>query len=335
MQKLRIGVVGLGQDWQNRYLPALRALRDRFQVTGVYSSVSVLAESAARDLDSPYFDSFRTLISSGSLDAILLLEEDWYQLQPIEAACEAKVGVFCGSEVDIQGLSGGLQSAIEHAGIPFMSEFSRRYAPATLRLKELIATRLGRPRLLFCHRRLPSELPTPRTQVALEKRSNRELLELIDWCKYIVGESPDWIQAIRHLSRPSPTNADYQILSLGFGDPETDSEAILAQISCGAYIPSVWSEAIAFRPPAAVQVCCEKGLAFLDLPSTLVWFDDAGRHQESLDTELPIGQQMLIQFHRAFSSRSSLASDLRETNEAIRILSIARQSCTEHARISL
>ena len=187
MQKLRIGVVGLGQDWQSRYLPALRALRDRFHVTGVYSSVSVLAESAARDLDCPYFDSFRALISSGSLDAILLLEEDWYQLQPIEAACEAKVGVFCGSEVDIQGLSGGIQSAIEQAGIPFMSEFSRRYAPATLRLKELIATRLGRPRLLFCHRRLPSELPAPRSPGTLEKRSNRELLELIDWCNYIVG----------------------------------------------------------------------------------------------------------------------------------------------------
>jgi predicted dehydrogenase len=189
--------------------------------------------------------------------------------------------------------------------------------------------------LLFCHRRLPSELPDAANNNSLERNSSRELLELIDWCKYIVGEDPDWIQAIRHLSRPSPKNADYQILSLGFGDPESDPNAILAQISCGAYIPSVWAEAIAFRPPAAVQVCCEKGLAFLDLPSTLVWFDDAGRHQETLDTELPIGQQMLIQFHRAVASKSSFVSDLQETNDAIRILEKAKHSTKSHQRVPL
>jgi len=336
MQKLPIALIGLGSDWQARYLPALRSLRDRFNVVGIYHSVTALAESAARELETSSYDSFRSLISNPAVDAVLMLEDDWYQLQPLWAACEFKKGIFCGSEVDIQSLnSSGLQAAIADSGIPFMSGFSRRYAPATLRFKELIATRLGRPRLLFCHRRLPSELPDAANNNSLERNSSRELLELIDWCKYIVGEDPDWIQAIRHLSRPSPKNADYQILSLGFGDPESDPNAILAQISCGAYIPSVWAEAIAFRPPAAVQVCCEKGLAFLDLPSTLVWFDDAGRHQETLDTELPIGQQMLIQFHRAVESKSSLVSDLQETNDAIRILEKAKLSTKFHQRVPL
>ena len=336
MQKLPIALIGLGSDWQSRYLPALRSLRDRFNVVGIYHSVTALAESAARELEASSYDSYRSLISNPAVDAVLMLEDDWYQLQPLWAACEFKKGIFCGSEVDIQSLnSSGLQAAIADSGIPFMSGFSRRYAPATLRFKELIATRLGRPRLLFCHRRLPSELPDAANNNSLERNSSRELLELIDWCKYIVGEDPDWIQAIRHLSRPSPKNADYQILSLGFGDPESDPNAILAQISCGAYIPSVWAEAIAFRPPAAVQVCCEKGLAFLDLPSTLVWFDDAGRPQETLDTELPIGQQMLIQFHRAVASKSSFVSDLQETNDAIRILERAKLSTKSHQRVPL
>ena len=34
-----------------------------------------------------------------------------------------------------------------------MAELPRRHMPATLRLKELIATRLGEPQLLFCHLR--------------------------------------------------------------------------------------------------------------------------------------------------------------------------------------
>lgn len=334
--KLRIGVIGTGRDWQSRYLPALRSMRDRFQVVGIYNSVSVLADSAARDLEAERFDSYRAIMELPGIDAVMVLEDDWYRLMPLWAACEYRKGIFCGAEVNLDAPSvSKIQERIRDSGIAFMNEFSRRFAPATLRLKELIATRLGRPRLLFCHRRLACESPDPLSPRSLDTRAQRELLELIDWCKYIVGEPPEWVQAIRHLSLPSPENSDYQILSLGFGNPEEDPRAILAQISCGAYIPSVWNEAIAYRPPAAVQVCCEKGLAFVDLPSTLVWFDDAGRHQETLDTELSIGQQMLIQFHRAITSLVCHVSDLDETCEAMKILEAAHESTHVHGRVRL
>jgi predicted dehydrogenase len=334
--KLRVGVIGLGRDWQNRYLPALRSMRDRFQVVGVYNSVSALAESAARELDAQRFDSYRGLMESPQLDAVMVLEDDWYRLMPLWAACDYGKAIFCGAEVNLDpGSANIIHDRVRSSGVAFMNEFARRFAPATLRLKELIATRLGRPRLLFCHRRLACESPDPRHARSLEARSQRELLELIDWCKYIVGESPEWIQAIRHSSNQSTENSDYQILSLGFGNPETETRSILAQISCGAYIPSVWHEAIAYRPPAAIQVCCEKGLAFVDLPATLVWFDDAGRHQESLDTELSVGQQMLIQFHRAITSLVCHVSDLEETCHAMKILELARGSTATQGRVAI
>jgi len=40
----------------------------------------------------------------------------------------------------------------------------------------------------------------------------------------------------------------------------------------------------------------------VDLPATLVWFDEAGRHQESLDSERPVGEQLLTHFYRAVTS---------------------------------
>ena len=130
-------------------------MRDRFQVVGVYNSVSVLADAAARDLDAERFDSFRALAESPALDALLVLENDWYQLTPLFAACDYGKGVFCGAELDLDfGTANRIQDRIQTSGIAFMTEFPRRFSPATLRLKELIATRLGRPRLLFCHRRL-------------------------------------------------------------------------------------------------------------------------------------------------------------------------------------
>jgi len=334
--KLRIGVIGQGRDWQSRYLPTLRSMRDRFQVVGVYNSVSVLADAAARDLDAERFDSFRALAESPALDAILVLENDWYQLMPLFAACDYGKGVFCGAELDLDFRTANrIQDRIRTSGIAFMTEFPRRFSPATLRLKELIATRLGRPRLLFCHRRLACENKDLRNARSVDSRSQRELIELVDWCNYIVGDAPSWVQAIRHCSPQSVQSSDYQILSLGFGSPENDTKGILAQISCGAYIPEVWHEAIAYRPPAAIQVCCEKGVAFVDLPSTLVWFDEAGRHQESLDSELPVGQQMFGQFHRAITSLVRKVNDLDDTCRALRILDLANQSTQSQSRVAI
>lgn len=311
-------------------------MRDRFQVVGVYNSVSVLADSAARELDAERFDSFRAISENPSLDAVLVLEDDWYQLMPLFAACDYGKGVFCGAELNLDfGVANQIRDRIHSSGIAFMTELPRRFAPATLRLKELIATRLGRPRLLFCHRRLACENKGQRITKSLDARSQRELIELVDWCNYIVGDAPTWVQAIRHCTPQSVQSADYQVLSLGFGSPETDPKGILAQISCGAYIPEVWHEAIAYRPPAAIQVCCEKGVAFVDLPSTLVWFDEAGRHQEGLDTELPVGQQMLGQFHRAITALVRKANDLEDTCRALRILDLAKQSTQIQGRVPI
>ena len=33
-----------------------------------------------------------------------------------------------------------------------------------------------------------------------------------------------------------------------------------------------------FRRPADLKVVCERGIAFVDLPQTVAWFDDAGQH---------------------------------------------------------
>ncbi len=46
--KLRVGLVGLGNTWEVRHRPALRALSDRFEVRAVCEPVAQRAEVAAR-----------------------------------------------------------------------------------------------------------------------------------------------------------------------------------------------------------------------------------------------------------------------------------------------
>ncbi|MFO1065685.1 MAG: Gfo/Idh/MocA family oxidoreductase [Pirellulales bacterium] len=336
--RLRLGLIGLSRDWQNRYRPALRMLQDRFEVRGVYSSVSRLADSVAQEFGAERFDGYRSMLEREDIDAAMMLDGDWYGTLPIQAACDFGKAIYCGTEVDFKPqAAGALRQRVEESGIAFMAEFPRRYAPATLRLKELIATRLGRPRLLFCHRRLTCEVPGPghRSQRSLADRSERELMELIDWCRFIVGHDPNTVQAVYH---PSPSDAgipDYQVLSVDFSSGPAPNQATLAQISCGAYMPSTWHEAITFRPPAGVQVCCENGLAFVDLPNSLIWFDEAGRHQESLDSELSVGQQLLTQFHRAVTSLVRKMGDLEDVYRSLRALEKAHESMNSGGRIAI
>jgi predicted dehydrogenase len=82
-------------------------------------------------------------------------------------------------------------------------------------------------------------------------------------------------------------------------------------------------------------VACEKGIAFIDLPASLIWFDRAGRHQESLDSERPVGEQLLSQFHRSVTSLVRNTAGLEDAYRALAIVLAAIQSHQEGRRVPL
>ncbi|MEZ6089179.1 MAG: Gfo/Idh/MocA family oxidoreductase [Pirellulaceae bacterium] len=332
--RLRVGVIGLGPAWQHRHRPALMMMRDRFQVQAIYAPVAHLASQAARDFEAKTVDGYRALIHRSDIDAIIVLDSSWQGWLPLTAACEAGKAVYWASDLDIDARRAAeLKDQIDHSGIAFMAEFPRRYAPATLRLKELLATKLGKPKLIFCHRRLSPAVSgkhnVPAGIPVHQERATRELVEIVDWCRYVVGDNPTHITSNVY---GNPENEVYRQMSLRFGSSAT---SICAQISCGQYVPASWHEAIGFRPSADMQICCEHGLAFIDLPSSLVWFDEAGRHVESLETELPVGEQLLIQFHRSVTSLVRKMANLEDAYYALQIIRCAKQSSQTGQRVSL
>jgi predicted dehydrogenase len=82
-------------------------------------------------------------------------------------------------------------------------------------------------------------------------------------------------------------------------------------------------------------VVCENGIAFIDLPASLVWFDTAGRHQESLESERPVGEHMLVHFHRKVTSLVRAVSGLDDSLKAMRIVQAAATSQAEGRRVSV
>lgn len=336
--RLRVGIVGLGEAWESRNRPALRALSDRFEVRAVCSEVGHLASQAAADFHATAVDGFRALCAREDVDVILILSPEWYGPLPILAACDHGKSIYCGAALDIGDPAEAqqLKHRVQQAGVAFTAEFPRRVAPATLRLKELIATRIGQPKLLFCHRRSSIEPGgSPRRRLRHCPTMQREMIELVDWCRYVAGMEPTSVIGIEHCCSDSDDGDDYQMMSLDFSADGQVGAGPIAQISCGRYMPTAWPEAVAFRPPAALQVCCEKGIAFIDLPATLIWFDEAGRHMESLDSERPIGERMLMQFYRAVTSLVRKTNDLEDAYRALSITLAAQKSFETGSRVQL
>jgi predicted dehydrogenase len=337
VMKLRIGLVGLGDVWQTRHAPALRTMSDRFEVRAVCDQVAHRAEQVAAEFNADAVDGYRTLAMREDIDAVLLLSPQWYGALPILAACESGKAVYCAAGLDLEFEESQLvKTRVGESGIAFMAEFPRRHSPATIRLKELIATRLGTPRLVFCHQRSAASSSNPCLPVrSPEHFAALNLMELVDWCCYVIDLQPSFVTGLMHRTGCNTADDDYQMMSLDFSESAHPGTGPVSQISCGRYIPADWQEAITYRPLAHMQVSCTNGIAFVDLPASLVWFDEAGRHVESLDNERPIGEQMLTLFYRAVTSLVRLTSDLEEAYRALNIVREARRSHQEGRRIAL
>ncbi len=333
--KIRVGLIGLGDHWQSRHRPALMAMSDRFEVRAICCEIAERARSVAREFNAVAVDGFRAMIERNDIDAILALAPDWVGPIPLIAASEAGKAVYSSTALDIspdQALE--IRERIDRSGVAFMAEFPRRYSPATLRLKELIATRLGRPNLLFCHDRMPVESQSNK----LRRGDNcplvwKHMMEQVDWCRYIVADEPSSVLSAVY-DAPQDAHTFYQMVSLEF-PPTADATRPLAQLSLGHYIPSRWSDALAYRRPASIQICCQNGMAFLDLPNTLIWFDDAGQHNESLESEKPVGEQMLSQFYRSITSLVRKQSDLIDAYRAMKIVLTSNESAKTGRRLPL
>lgn len=327
--KLRIGVIGVGPAWESRHLPALRALSDRFEVAAVCDPVRHRAEQAARQFDSPVHDGFRALTQRDDIDGVLLLSANFFGATPIYAACDSGKAVYCAAAIELEDKEAShLRLRVLDSGIAFMAEFPCRLSPATLRLKELIATKLGAPQLLFCNRRRTCN-PTDEKR----DRCSRDLVELVDWCRYVVDSEPTSLLADGHMSARGGPH-DYLSVSLDFSPARERGVGPLANIRCGYYVPESLQESVAYRRPADLKVVCQRGIAFVDLPNTVAWFDEAGQHLETLDHERPVGEQMLIHFHRATESLVLKSSSLADAHRAISIANHAKQSYQLGQRVS-
>jgi predicted dehydrogenase len=334
--RLRVGVIGLGRLWETRHKPSLARLSDRFRVTAVYDHVFRRAEIEAAQIGCAACAGLTELVERPDVDVIYLLSRQWFGLHPIPLACAAGKPVYCALPLsdDLAELE-GLVTLVESSGIVFMPEFARRCYPASLRLKELLATQLGPPRLVLGHSRLYGfdryALPGPTTQITPAPLLIDPGSYLLDWCGFVFQSLPEAVQGFR-----------CQVIGTdGPADPESDFESFTATFSRGAtahisfarYHRTCWGEASRFLPAPGFQVFAERGAAFLEMPERIQWSGAGGVKDERLPLEPTVGDVLNDQFHRLVRGDHSLAPTIRDALTIAWLVHDLRRSQSEGGTI--
>ena len=194
--RLRVGVIGLGRLWEARHKPALARLRDRFQVTAVYDQVVRRAEieaGAAR---------LRRGRGPGRADRAARRRRGLPAHAPVVRPPPDRARLRRRQAGLLRPAAGRRARRSSkrwprwssRAGSPFMPEFARRFYPATLRLRELLATTLGPPRLILGQTRLFGfdryGQPGPTTQIAPAPLLIDPGSYLLDWCRFLFQAEP-------------------------------------------------------------------------------------------------------------------------------------------------
>jgi predicted dehydrogenase len=299
---LRVGVIGLGPAWRQRYRPALQALRHRFAVRVVCDEIQQRALHEARRLRCPAAVGPAELLETDDLDAVLLTEPQWFGLWPLELACRAGKPVFCAVPLEHdEAHADALRALVEQSNLPVLMGLLPHLAPATRRLRQLLAERLGPVRALVV------EAGPGAADNGLPVAS-----DLLDWCTTLIGAEPVSVLAA------GTAASGLTGLFLEFRDGQA------AQFATAAGMPRV-----------RLRVIAERGWATLVLPDRIRWSDTDGEHTQVCRGQPTPEATLLDYFQEAVRGRQPLSPSLEEAYRALSWWRAARTSLSEGRRVSL
>jgi predicted dehydrogenase len=306
--RLRVGVIGLGRRWR-RYRPLLTRLREHVEVRAVCDQVARRAEAEARSLRCTAAAGPVELLERADVEAVLLLDPQWYGLFPLEHACRTNKPVLCAlSPADDETHADALLQQIQQRNLPVLMGLSPLLAPATLYLRELLTHRLGQARLVRADWGVPL-----RAGAGSDLLNNFVVLPLLAGCAWLLDDAPRSVWTI------DGDGAAFVTLVLRFGGDR------LAQLT-------LWTAAR--RSPGRFEVVAEAGTATAELPRQLRWRDDDGQHAQRLPPRSP-EQSGLERFILALRSGQPMRPSFAAAHRALTWLHAARRSREEKQAIAL
>lgn len=282
--QLAVGLIGLGPTWERHYRDAVHRLSSKLRVQAVCDAVHVRAAAVAAEFHAATISSPWQLSQRRDIKAWLILDPGWLGIYPAELA------VWCGRPAlftncfgsDPQRLTELFGHAIER-GETLLAEFPQRFLPATTRLRELIATKLGPVRRITLQVPMPSTGKTAALKWLAEQQA--DCVGLLDWCACLIG--------LPAASVEFDSNAGRSRLQLTYAAQPADtprdaprSEIVLAQdLKQAGVEPCRWIE-------------CERGSATIANSTSITWQTETEQADESLTNERSPFEIVLDQFCR-------------------------------------
>lgn len=253
-RRLRLGILGLGRRWP-RYRHALAALADDVRAVAVHDGSLGRAEAAAADLGCEAVGGVVELVGRDDVDAVVLVGGLWHRLWALDAVVKAGKPVLCAVSPaeDVEHLP-ELRQRLGGDGRVHMALW-----PTLTILREAMTERLeeslGRPLLVQATwtRRHESFRP-------VDLLASPAAVALARECAELFGSPPAKVTA--------QAGDGLATVVLHFAQQR------VAQLT-------LWAGPAA-RGGCRVQVEAESGGCAADLPRTLTWHDDEGRHRHRL-----------------------------------------------------
>jgi predicted dehydrogenase len=282
--QIAVALVGVGPTWDQHYRDAVCQMSSKLCVRAVCDAVHARAAAVAEEFRAEMILSPWQLAQRSDLKAWLIIDPGWFGTYPAEVAVRfGRAALFVNSfAADLSRLARLYGQGIER-GETLMAAFPQRFAPATTRMRELIATKLGPVRKIEVRVPAPSSRPADLITCLCENQA--EYIGLFDWCACLI-------------QRP------IRSVHWNFGQPgcilRLDSVAQFEP--AGVLGPS--AEIMPFHAATEkLQECerrivCERGSATIVNSQRIVWKTESEQADESLVNERSPFEIVIDQFCR-------------------------------------
>lgn len=299
-----LGLIGLGDDWDEAYAPALERFANRVEVVAVCDPIAARARIVAGELGAEFRDGIRATGDVPAVDALLVLDVGSLGLVGVQLAAAAGKPVLALTPTGDIGELARLARLADDRGQILVPALAHRYSPATARLRELVATSLGRPR-----------------EISIRSRDRSLLPGLFDWCAYVGGGGVPTHVGVEPLNGHVPEDLDGCRVRLEFGGKEWMTASVETDIA---------------EPTLHALVGCERGHVRLDFPHTVTWSAPRDESRtEDLSDERPEFDMMLDQFLRRVVGGLVPVPNLDDVRRVLRIEAAARESLRSGGPVSV
>ena len=313
---LQVGIIGLGPRYQKRYKTALLRRADRFAVRAVCDQVQQRALGEAKQLGCAAVAGPTEMFERADVEALLLLDLQWYRLWPLELVCRYKKPVYCCDMLARDNAYADLiYERLKECKLPVLMAMTPRFMPASSFLRELVDGQLGPPRMLLCdytepwRRRRPPHPAPPAGELDILGSA------LLDWCSSLMEGQPTSVQAVRAGS------GEMHSLFLRFAEDRA------IQFTC--------RRGPGLRRGMRLQVIGTDQSASVELPHRISWSDARGDHTLTLRPRLSVIDQLLDKFWQTVRCGTPPEPGIRESYRVLGWLRAGQRSAAERREIAL